>query len=212
MRLALHLDVTSFWAWFVLGHCHYHQGRFLEAAGDFAACSARGPSFAWVHFNRGIALARAGRLLDAKLAYDRAIDLESGFAEAVVDRALTELELNQLDAALEDLTRAIKLGRNDLIVFAALGETWARLGRPREAERYFAELLDRNSGDLVVRIARGISRIRANPQGATDDFTRCSSRTRTTPRPITAWPSSCGAPTCQRHSSISIVRRTLTPT
>jgi tetratricopeptide (TPR) repeat protein len=172
LRHALHLDITSFWAWFVLGHCHYKQGRFLEAAGDFAACSARGPSFAWVHFNRGIALARAGHLLDAALAYDRAIELEPGFAEAVVDRALTELELNQLDAALEDLTRAIKLGRNDLVVFAALGETWARLGRPREAERYFAELLDRNSSDLVVRVARGISRIRTNPQGATDDFTR----------------------------------------
>jgi eukaryotic-like serine/threonine-protein kinase len=170
LRRALHLDVTSFWAWFVLGHCHYAQGRFLEAAGDFAASSARGAGFAWVHFNRGIALARSGRLLDAKLAYDRALDLEPAFAEAVVDRALTELELNQLDAARDDLTEAIKLGRNDLVVFAALGETWARLGRSDEAERYFAELLKRNPADSVVRVARGISRIRANPQGATDDF------------------------------------------
>ena len=188
LRQALHLDITSFWAWYVLGHCHYAQGRFLEAAGDFAACAARGPSFAWVHFNRGLALARAGRLLDAKLAYDRAIDLEPEFAEALVDRAFIELELNQLNAADEDLTRAIKLGRNDLVVFAALGETWARLGRSHEAERYFAELLERDPGDLVVRVARGMSRIGQNPEGATDDFIGCSSRTRTTPRPITGWP------------------------
>ncbi len=176
LRQALHLDVTSFWAWFVLGHCHYAQKRFLEAAGDFAACSAREPSFAWVHFNRAIALARSGRLLDAKLAYDRAIDLEPAFAEAVVDRALTELELNQLNAARADLTRAIELGRSDLVVFAALGETWARLGRSREAERYFARLLDRNPADLVVRVARGITRVRDNPQGAIDDFTRVLDR------------------------------------
>jgi len=172
LREALHVDVTSFWAWFVLGHCHYAQRRFLEAAGDFAACSARGPSFAWVHFNRGIALARAGRLLDAKLAYDHAIDLDPAFAEAVVDRALTELELNQLSAAHDDLIRAIKLGRNDLVVFVALGETWARLGRSREAERYFAELLEKNPADLVVRVARGINRVRETPQGAIEDFKR----------------------------------------
>jgi serine/threonine protein kinase/tetratricopeptide (TPR) repeat protein len=172
LRQALHRDITSFWAWFLLGHCHFAQGRFLEAAGSFAACSARDPSFAWVHFNRGIALARAGRLLDAKLAYDRAIEIDAAFAEAVVNRALTELELNLLDAARQDLTRAIQLGRNDLVVFAALGETWARLGRLEEAERYFAGVLNRNPTDSVVRLARGISRIRKNPEGATNDFTR----------------------------------------
>ncbi len=44
LRQAIRLDVTSFWTWFILGHCHYKQGRFLEAAGDFAVCSARGPA------------------------------------------------------------------------------------------------------------------------------------------------------------------------
>ncbi len=99
LRQALRLDVTSFWAWFVLGHCHYAQGRFLEAAGDFAACSVRGPQFAWVHFNRGLALARAGRPLEARYAYDRALELDPKFSEALVNRAMVELELNQLDAA-----------------------------------------------------------------------------------------------------------------
>ena len=83
----------------MLGHCHYAQGRFLEAAGDFAACTARGPAFAWTYFNRGLSLARAGRPLDARYAYDRAIELEPAFAEAHVDRALVELELNQLAEA-----------------------------------------------------------------------------------------------------------------
>ena len=65
-----------------------------------------GPAFAWTHFNRGLALARAGRLLDARDAYDRALRLEPKFVEAMVDRALVELELNQLDQALSDLNRA----------------------------------------------------------------------------------------------------------
>src|SRR5207245_1018854 len=82
------------------------QGRFLEAAGDFGVCSACLPDFAWTHFNRGLALAKAGRLLDAKDAYDRAVRIDDRFAEALVDRALVELELNQLEPALADLTRA----------------------------------------------------------------------------------------------------------
>ena len=80
-------DVTSFWTWYVLGHCHFGQRRYLEAAGDFAVCAGRDPDFAWVHFNRGLALARAGRLLDARDAYDRAIEIETDFREALVNRA-----------------------------------------------------------------------------------------------------------------------------
>jgi tetratricopeptide (TPR) repeat protein len=170
LRQALHRDVTSFWTWFVLGHCHFAQRRFLEAAGDFAVCAARTPGFAWVHFNRGLALAKAGRLVDAEDAYNRALELDPKFAEARVNRALVELELDHVDRAYADLVRAIELGRTDLVVFAALGETWARLGRREESERYLAGLLARNPGDLLVRVARGITRVRTDPAGARADF------------------------------------------
>src|SRR5262249_27178514 len=126
LRQAIRRDVTSFWTWFILGHCHFVQRRFLEAAGDFAVCAALGPDFAWVHFNRGPALAKAGRLPDAKDAYDRALRIAPRLAEARVDRALVELELDQLGPALSDLHRARELGRHDLAVLAALGETLAR--------------------------------------------------------------------------------------
>ncbi len=172
LREAIRLDVTSFWSWFILGHCHYRQGRFLEAAGDFAVCTARGPAFAWAHFNRGLALARSGRLLDARNAYDRALRLEPSFVEAMVNRALVGLELNQLDEALYDLNRAVGLGRKDLGVLASRGETLARLGRQAEAERDFANLLTRNPDDPIVRVARGITRVHTDPSGAQRDFER----------------------------------------
>jgi serine/threonine protein kinase/tetratricopeptide (TPR) repeat protein len=170
LRRALRQEISSFWAWYVLGHCHYAQKRYLEAAGDFAVCAAREPKFAWVHFNRGLALARAGRLLGARDSYDCALENDREFAEARVNRALVELELNEIDRARIDLTEAIRLGRNDLVVFAALGEAWARLGRREEAERYFASLLERDRGNMVVRVARGMSRVATDPKGAADDF------------------------------------------
>jgi serine/threonine protein kinase/Tfp pilus assembly protein PilF len=172
LRRALHRDATSFWAWFVLGHCHFAQRRFLEAAGAFSACCARGPTFAWAHFNRGLALANAGRLFDAQDAYDRALELDPNFTEALADRAVVELELDRPDRASADLIRAIELGRNDLFVFAALGDAWARTGRRRQAERYFARLLADNPNDVVVRIARGMTRIRTDPERARTDFAR----------------------------------------
>jgi eukaryotic-like serine/threonine-protein kinase len=172
LRRALVRDLTSFWTWYVLGHCHFSQRRYLEAAGDFAACAARDPNFAWVHFNRGLALAKAGRLLDARESYDRALEIENGFPEARVNRALVELELNQLECARDDLIQAIKLGQSDVVVLVALGETWARLGQRQESERYFATVLDQDPGNLVARIARGMTRIASDPRGAEDDFRR----------------------------------------
>ncbi len=170
LRRALQAEITSFWAWYVLGHCHFAQRRYLEAAGDFAACAAREPKFAWVHFNRGLALARAGRLTAAQDSYDQALSLAPEFAEARVNRALVELELDEPDRAFADLSAAIHLGRDDLIVFAALGETWARLGRRDESESYFASLLEKDQTNTVVRIARGITRIAVDPGGAEADF------------------------------------------
>jgi tetratricopeptide (TPR) repeat protein len=170
LRRALQRDLTSFWTWYVLGHCHFLQRRYLEAAGDFAVCAGRDPAFAWVHFNRGLALAKAGRLLDARDSYDRAIEIENDFREARVNRALVELELNQLECARDDLVHAIKLGQSDLIVLAALGEAWARLGRRDESERYFRSLFDRDRNNLVVRVARGMTRIASDPSGAEEDF------------------------------------------
>jgi tetratricopeptide (TPR) repeat protein len=123
-----------------------------------------------VHFNRGLALARAGRPLEASHAYDRALELDPQFSEAFVNRAMAELELNQLDAARRDLLRSIELGRDDLVTLTALGETLSRTGHQTEAERYFADLVAKNPGCAVARVARGFSRITSNPAGAQSDL------------------------------------------
>jgi serine/threonine protein kinase/tetratricopeptide (TPR) repeat protein len=170
LKKALHLEVTSYWTWFVLGHCHYAQGRFLEAASDFSTCVALRPEFAWAQFNRGLALARTGRPREAKYAYDRALEIEPAFSEALVNRAMVELELDQPEAAERDLQRSRELGRDDVVALAALGASWARTGRQAEAQRYFGDLLAQNPSSLVVRVARGFSRIASDPTGARTDF------------------------------------------
>ena len=164
LRRALQLEMTSFWTWYVLGHCHYAQRRYLEAAGDFGACAARDPSVRLGPLQprpgprQGRPPARCPGFLRPRARDRSAISPRPWSTGRCV-----ELELNELERARDDLTAAIKLGRNDLVVFAALGEAWSRLGRREESERYFAALLDRDRGNLVVRVARGMTRIRNRP-------------------------------------------------
>ena len=171
LRAAIARDATSLWAWFAMGHCHFEQGRYLEAAGDFSACVACGPEYAWSHFNRALALARAGRLLDAKVSYDRALELDPDLVEARVDRALVELELDRTEEALADLRTAVAAGRREPGVLSALGETLARLGRRDEAEAMFRDLLISHPDNVVARVARGMTRLDRDPPGARQDFT-----------------------------------------
>jgi len=170
LKAAIRQDVTSFWAWFSLGHCYFQQGRFADAVAAFTGCVVRGPKFAWAHFNLGLALAKSGRLLDAKSSYARAVELEPRFPEALINKGLVELELNQLEEALDDLKRGIADGQDDPGVLAAYGEALARLGRQEEAERFFTKALERNPDSPNVLVARGMTRLRSNPDGASSDF------------------------------------------
>jgi tetratricopeptide (TPR) repeat protein len=171
LREALVRDVSSFWAWYLLGHCHFEQGRYLEAAGDFNGCFLGGGlEFPWVHFDRGLALARAGSLLDAKAAYDQALALDPDFILARFNRGLVELELNELDQALVDLRAAVDQGCREVGVMAALAENLVRLGRRSEADRIFNDLLEEHPHDPIVRVARGMAFVRNDPERARQEF------------------------------------------
>jgi tetratricopeptide (TPR) repeat protein len=170
LREAIRRDVSSFWAWYYLGHCHYELGRYLESAADFNACFLGGLKFPWVHFNRGLALARAGRLLDARVSYDHAIELDPDFTLARFNRGLVELELDLPDEALADLHAAVARGCREVGVLTALGEALARLGRREEAEETFRGLLEKAPHDPLVRVARGMTRLRVDAGRAREDF------------------------------------------
>lgn len=167
---AVGLDPQRFWSWFTLGLCHYLQGRYLEASGNFETCITLAPEFAWPHLNRGLALAAANRLTEARLAYDQALRVAPDFVEALVDRALTCLELGDAEPAERDLARALSLGDRKPEIVAAHAEALARLGRREQAETEFAEAIAARPDDIKVHVARGFSRLRNDPVGAAEDF------------------------------------------
>ncbi len=179
---AVDVEPRRFWSWFALGHCHFEQGRNLDAAGDFSACLALEPKFAWPYLNRGLCLARAGRLREAQDAYRHAIARNDRFAEAWFNLALVDNELNELDEAERCLGHAMALGRKETNVLVVWAEIKAKKGNRAEAEATFAQLLRARPDDPMLLTARGIFRIEADSPGALVDLRRAVSVDSKNPR------------------------------
>ncbi|MFO0909333.1 MAG: tetratricopeptide repeat protein [Isosphaeraceae bacterium] len=130
------------------------------------------PSFAWPHINRGLALARAGRFEEARRSYERALRLNNRFAEAWVNLALVDLELNDLSGAENALDRAVALGRKEATVYLALAEVKARRGDREAASRLFDRLIAERPNEAAIYTARGLFRVSQDPRGAESDLTR----------------------------------------
>jgi serine/threonine protein kinase/tetratricopeptide (TPR) repeat protein len=165
-------DPRRHWSWFAMGICHSDQGRHADAAFDFGACTILAPQFAWPHLNRGLALARCGRLTEALASYDRALELDQHLVEAWVDRGLAHLELGNPEQARQDLARAIARYQPTPAVLAAHAEALARLGLHDEAERAFAAIIQGHANDPFPLVARGFARLDRDQAGATADFSR----------------------------------------
>jgi tetratricopeptide (TPR) repeat protein len=170
LERAIVIDPRRFWAWFVLGLCHYELGQFEAAAGEFGACMLIEPQFAWPAFNRGLALARAGRFTEARLAYDRAISLDPELIEARLNRALVDLERGAYGIALSDLDQVIASGHVTAAVHAARAEALDRLGRQPESEAEFAAAISLEPKNASLLVARGFARVRGAPDQAAEDF------------------------------------------
>ncbi len=164
------LEPRRFWSWFALGLCHYDQGRFAEAAGDFAVCTVLTPHFAWPWMNRGLALAQAGRLVEARECYNRAIGIDDRLPAALANRGLVLLELGDAAAAAADLGRAVALGLRDMPTRAAHAEGLARTGRRAEAVALLGRLIGENPDLPQPRIARGTILAAVDPAAAEADF------------------------------------------
>lgn len=169
---AVTADPNSYWASFALGLCHLKQNRPLDAAYDFGGCTRIAPWLAWGHVNRGVALASAGRLAEARVSYDQAVAVDPQLVAARVNRALVCLELDDAASALIDLDAAIELGRQDAAILAARAEALARLGRRLDAQREFAKAIALQPNNAELRVARGTSRLGFDPEGARGDFER----------------------------------------
>ncbi|HXX32185.1 MAG TPA: tetratricopeptide repeat protein [Myxococcaceae bacterium] len=94
------------------------------------------------------------RAAGALAAYDRALALAPGRAEAHTGRGLALLDLGRRTEALAEFQRALELDPRDGIAVLGMAETYRSLGRTEEARRAYQRYLDGWPGGSESRAAR----------------------------------------------------------
>ncbi|HEY0703833.1 MAG TPA: tetratricopeptide repeat protein [Candidatus Acidoferrales bacterium] len=143
---------------------------YETAAKDYQTYLEQKPNDAAVHFQLGYALTALQKLDDAKLQYQKAIELNPKMSEAYVNLGLTLLDSDPA-AAIAPLQKADELKPNLATVKFALGAAYERSGKiPEAIEQYqSAEKLDAANFDTHFTLGRLL--LRANrPVEAETEF------------------------------------------
>ncbi len=107
----------TFWPNFYQGVCAHRRGRLDEAVEAFRVCVALAPTSAPCYYNRGLVLAALGRAADARIDYDRSLDLDPKLAAARLARAALSLKQGHPTEAEADLHRALADGADPALVY-----------------------------------------------------------------------------------------------
>ncbi len=131
------------------------------------------PDDPWAHFYRASACFHRGEHQSAIASIDRALAL--GFPElamALIARARSQLELDNLEEALADLDRALPHDTQSTTNFLYRGIAYERLGQREHAILCFSKAIALDPNDAECYLQRGLSyRGHGRPVKAQQDFT-----------------------------------------
>jgi tetratricopeptide (TPR) repeat protein len=167
---ASRLEPQDFALWMNLGQCQALLGRLDEAEDHFTVAAVLRPRSPWPFFHRGRVELERRDFRQARLDFDRALQLRPGLGAAHVNRALALLGDGDNAGAVAELTAALNVGVAATRVYFIRAEARARLGDRAGAERDRAEGLRRTPTDVESWLARGLARLPDDPAGALADF------------------------------------------
>jgi eukaryotic-like serine/threonine-protein kinase len=156
--------------WLLLGNSYYLGHRVADAEACYTAVIALEPKGYTGYFYRGECRMDQQHFAEAAMDFDAVLALEPGLPSGLMNRALVWRALGALDRAEQDATKAIEGGLNDpraLFVRALIRE--AR-GNPAGAKADRARGFEMQPIDCQGWSARGIARLKDDPEKARDDF------------------------------------------
>ncbi|NEU72372.1 tetratricopeptide repeat protein [Hassallia byssoidea VB512170] len=150
-------------AYLIRGLAHYRQGNYLAAIADNSQAIALKPHDFRAYYNRGIATAMLGNQLQAIADYNKALSIipqnfQSLQADIYNDRGLARLELADLQAAMLDFDKAIRLNANDDRAYFNRACACTRSGDILGAVRDFSEVIRLNPSNAQAYVNRGVAR------------------------------------------------------
>jgi tetratricopeptide (TPR) repeat protein len=138
-------------------------GRFEDALGVLAQVEEIDPNSPTLHYNRGTLEMLRGMPLAALSHFDRAIQLLSGYSEALNNRGVALARLGRLDEAADAHRKAIVADSFNFQAHFNLGAALAAVGRPAEALAAFQSAAKVAPNDVrpklrVAALLRGMGR------------------------------------------------------
>jgi serine/threonine protein kinase/Tfp pilus assembly protein PilF len=166
---ATRLDPQNYWAWFLLGYTCGGLNDEREAVKAYTVCIALDPSFHGAYFNRGLAHLQKKDFENARKDFDQVIEREERLAESYINRAFAWQGLQQYRKAEADLTQALAVGASTGVYFQR-ARVRLFLKDKRGYQHDMEQGLRRTPTDEPSWLARGLARMKENPQGALKDF------------------------------------------
>jgi tetratricopeptide (TPR) repeat protein len=138
-------------------------GRFDEALGVLAEVEKIDPDGPTLHYNRGTLEMLRGMPLAALPHFDRAVQLNSGYSDALNNRGVALARLGRLDEAADAHRKAIVADPFNFQAHYNLGAALAAVGRPAEALAAFQSAATVAPNDVrpklrVAALLRGMGR------------------------------------------------------
>lgn len=130
---AVKLNGRSREAHYNLANCRQDLGQYPAALEHYDAALRIDPAMLVAWNNRGLVLARMGRMADAAASFTEAIRRSDGFAPAFYNRADALASLRRFDDALRDYDRAIALKPDFAEAHCNRANALLELGRVQEA-------------------------------------------------------------------------------
>lgn len=163
-RQVLAVDPQSIAAHIGLGELAGEQGRWGIALGYFETAVALpgGDTNATAQFWLGESLLRSGQLARARAAYQRALELQPIYPEALLGLAQTQHALGQADAALQTVEQALRQRSNYAEAHLFRGKLLQEAGRFAEARAAYDAAIGANDRIAESFYRRALLAIRDN--------------------------------------------------
>jgi tetratricopeptide (TPR) repeat protein len=111
-------------------------GRAEEAASELANAGQKlGPNFLISYF-RGLAFDRAGKPLEAMMAFQEAVRLNSNSGEAHLNLGKTEFAIGRVNEAIAELQEALRLNPGSTQAKRLLSQVYRRAGDAKKAAKF----------------------------------------------------------------------------
>ena len=133
-----------------LGDCHAALGEYDKARDCYLAASETAPTRTRPYVGLGLLGVQAGRLTDARCAFETAAHMDNACADAFGGLAMVYQQSRSYEAAFDMYLKCLELDTDNLAALLGLFQTSCQMGTFAKVIQFLEVYLNRHPGDTSV--------------------------------------------------------------